>query len=443
MNKLKIGALIALIIFTIALVIGVAGIYIAGNIFDSRFESAISKINQKFPQAKLEASVDYKDFTQRKGKIFISFDLPDNNLDVKELKTACDYELKLGLFRASFELKKSPNIGNFDNVLAKLNLKPINYQGKAEASLFSLAAQGAFKIDAFNLPLNDSLCQIGESSVYLKLLSQNSAAAELAFGGLACKSSIKYNQEEAYKLILKGLVLKSKPEYAQGSLKIDNFSLALKELQAEASTLYLIGFSPEEQVNDPSVREGISLSDVSLNMSLDEADAAKRQALSLDCFANLAFAFPVVRDNQRQELYRMDSLHFDVNFSRADFTGLFKRLLKGKTTIPEFLSYISASPEFKLNSFGYTHKNESLKGSGEIKAKISSSKLESDSLYARFEGEAGKQIVSEFIKDDYEQALKMQVARKAVDFDGEKYHTVIELKQGNFTLNGMPAVSGD
>ena len=44
MNKLKIGALIALIIFTIALVIGVAGIYIAGNIFDSRFESAISKI---------------------------------------------------------------------------------------------------------------------------------------------------------------------------------------------------------------------------------------------------------------------------------------------------------------------------------------------------------------------------------------------------------------
>ena len=443
MNKLKIGALIALIIFTLALVLGVAGIYIAGNIFDSRLESVIAKINQKFPQAKLEASVDYKDFTQRKGKIFFSLDLPDNNLSVKKLKTACDYELNLGLFKASFELKKSPNIGNFDSILAKLNLKPINYQGKAEASLFSLAAQGAFKIDAFNLPLNDSLCQIGESSLYLKLLSQNSAAAELAFGGLACKSSIKYNQEDAYKLILKGLVLKSKPEYAQGSLKIDNLSLALKELQAEASTLYLIGFSPDEKVNDPSVREGVSLSDASLNISLDEADAAKRQALSVDGFANFAFAFPAVRDNQRQELYRMDNLHFDVNFARADFTGLFKRILKGKTTIPEFLSYISASPVFTLNSFGYSHKHEALKGKGEIKAKISSAKLEPGSLYARFEGEAGKQIVSEFLRDDYAQALKMQVARKAVDFDGEQYHTVIELKQGNFTLNGMPMADGD
>ena len=64
-------------------------------------------------------------------------------------------------------------------------------------------------------------------------------------------------------------------------------------------------------------------------------------------------------------------------------------------------------------------------------------------MYARFEGEAGKQIVSEFLRDDYAQALKMQVARKAVDFDGEQYHTVIELKQGNFTLNGMPMADGD
>ncbi|MDO5352547.1 MAG: hypothetical protein Q4E81_06940 [Succinatimonas sp.] len=444
MHKFKIGALIALIIFTLALVIGTAGIYIAGNIFDSRFESAIAKINQKFPQIKLKASIDSETFTQRKGQIFFSLDLPKNNkLALQTLDGACDYELNLGLFSATFDIKKAPHLGNFDSALAKLNLKAINYQGKAEASLFSLKAQGAFKLDAFNLPLADGLCQIGESSIYLRLLSPNSATTEFAFGGLACKSDLKYNQEDAYKLILKGLALKSNPQLKNGSLSVDTVSLAIKELQAEASTLYLIGFSPEERVNDPSVREGFSFNDASLNIALDAADVDKRQALAVDGFANLAFAFPVVRDNTRQELYKMDNLHFDINFNRANFVGLFKRLLKGKTPIPEFLAYISENPIFKVNALGYTHKGENLKGNGEIRVKINSSKIDPESLYARFEGEAGKQIVAEFTQNDYANALNMQVARRAIDFDGEKYHTVIELKQGNLTLNGMPATSSN
>ena len=102
------------------------------------------------------------------------------------------------------------------------------------------------------------MCHIGENSVYMQLLSQNSVRTEFASGGIACRSNIDYNQAPAYDLLLQGLSVKARPVYANGKLNLDGVNLGLKNLQAEASTLYLIGFRLQK-VNDPSVREGFAL----------------------------------------------------------------------------------------------------------------------------------------------------------------------------------------
>jgi hypothetical protein len=442
MRKLKIGAVIALIIFALALIVSVVGLYVVGHLFDSHFNSALKRIEQKVPHLMLSGTIDNSSLTKRSGKIYFKYQLPEK-LPFKThlLEGACDYELNLGLWRASFDVQKNPDVGNLDSVLQEFNLEPINYHGRAEASLWTLNAEAAFKLDSFKFPLSDGMCHIGENSVYMQLLSQNSVRTEFASGGIACRSNIDYNQAPAYDLLLQGLSVKARPVYANGKLNLDGVNLGLKNLQAEASTLYLIGFPPTEKVNDPSVREGFALNQGALNITVDDADANSRRALRVDGTGNLAFAFPVVHDNVRQTMYEMKNLNFDIELGRADFISLIKRLLKGKTPMAEVYAYLDPKLNFKLNNFGYEHQGESLKGEGVVTAEIEEQKLNTSKLQARFEGQAGKKMVEAFSSGDYANALQQQVERGAVDFDGANYHTVIAFKDGQLTLNGIAPTS--
>ena len=77
MRKLKIGAVIALIIFALALIVSVVGLYVVGHLFDSHFNSALKRIEQKVPHLMLSGTIDNSSLTKRSGKIYFKYQLPE------------------------------------------------------------------------------------------------------------------------------------------------------------------------------------------------------------------------------------------------------------------------------------------------------------------------------------------------------------------------------
>ena len=436
-NYKKVGVA-AFVLLTLFVLSGIIGIFAAGHIFDEKFDNVIKRINQKVPNLSLSYEIQDKSFTKRQGKIYFSYKLPQNNLlNEKVIKGESYFVLNLGLFQAQLNIEKTPNAGNFDKIFTDLGLETINYRGLFEASLFSLNAQGAFKIDRFNIPFEDGPCVVGESSVYLKLLSLSKARSEFSLGGISCKSPLMYQGKSAYDLLVKGLSIKAFPQKEGDSFTISKIDLGLKELKAQASTLYLIGFSPKEKVSDPSIREGFSLKDIAVNLKLDDKDEHKRQTLSFASHGNIAFAFPLIKDNQEQEIYKIDDYDVEASLGKIDSVGLFKYLAKGNFSFEKFTSYLDPKVQMNLNNFKFMYEGEIFNMQGMADISIKNGRFASDSFNARFEGKAGKNMVNKFVSDGYEQSLYNLKKDGSIDFDGENYYTVMEIKDGRFTLNGV------
>ncbi len=438
-RKLKILSYIFLGLIIIALAGSLVAIYVGGYLIDNKLDSVVKKVAQRVPNLNLEVEILDKSFTSRNGRIYYTYTLPKNNiLNVKTISGAADFSINLGLFKAKAQLKKALGTGNLDEIFKSLNLEPINYKAILNGSLWSLDLSGAFKSDSFNLPFSDGLCHIGENSVYFKLLSTTRALFEFSSAGFSCKSDILYNQKSAFDLLLKNLAFSTEPQIVDNKIFIPYLKVGLKEAHAEASTLYLIGFKPQERVKDPSIREAFYLKDLGLTFKLDKEDQDKRRELYIDGVGNLSFAFPYVKDNKSEPLYEMQNIKYESVLGRFDFKSIINSLKKGSFELSELVSFVSKTPFYRLENFSYEHKGELFKVKGEALANIIKDRIDGESISFDFDVTGGQYLIEDIAGPDYNDALKQQVMRGAIDFDGKSYHSNLKFSKGSFSLNGMP-----
>ena len=87
-----------------------------------------------------------------------------------------------------------------------------------------MKAHGAVKTTAFNLPLIDGGCRVGENSVYLSARSTKKFNVGFASAGIKCKSDLIYSGREAYNLEFLNLKVKAQPVVVNKKVSLDSIS---------------------------------------------------------------------------------------------------------------------------------------------------------------------------------------------------------------------------
>ncbi len=356
-----------LILLVLLIVLGFVGIFVAGHVLDSKVPWILGKVSNKVPGLTLENVFTDSSMLSRTGTLYWDYALPkDNPLGVKSLQGATDYKITFGFLKVNAKFDHHPDYGNYDALgkVVGIQLMPA-YHGAAEASLYTMTASGVIKTDSLSAPVPDGKCEIGETSAYVRNRGTSAAVIELAAAGVNCKSPLLYMGKSAYDLTLQDFKLKAEPEFDGGKIEIPELNFTLGNFEAEVSSPYMIGFGPDEEVRDRSLRDGFKLDSLQVTVSLTDADRQNKAVLKSRGSGNLHLGFPRVKQGQGVPYYVLNDIAYDFSFERVSLKDLLKAASAEPDELPKILAgALSKDVKFELKNFSLSHGAEklSLKG---------------------------------------------------------------------------------
>ena len=408
---------------------------------ESKSQEILSKISGKIPGLELKAvSRDNGIFTKT-GRLYLRY-APDPK-ERNGIITAFDYKVNLGFLGVSGSFERVSGVGNLDEVMRPFLEKLPHIHGRFSASLFEMGASADLQSEAFSVPLNDGRCNIRPASANLALNAALDGKVRFNLSELDCMSDRNYHGRKAYILDLKNLYAEFMPELSGRALKKMQFNVGAQSFAAEASTLYLIGFGPDDEVKDPSLREGFSLDEPKAILNVGESDVTGLQSLGIQIYGNYAFGMPFIRDDMMIPMHSFRNLNFDAKVSSVDLKKLVKALKNGE--IPDLKNlkdFISSPTVFDLKRFYFEKGSETCESSGSSSLALNySGKLQN--LSADFSIKAGKKMVNEFCQYGYGEMLNVLLKNGSIASSGDVYSTRLQLQNEDLKLNGVSLQSVD
>lgn len=244
------------------------GMVAASYMFDKKIQDALSYVNKKQNHIQLKYVPVSSSILEKNGRLSVF--VPKS----KAGPVSAVFDVKTTFNFSSFDVKfvKVDNEGNLDAILADNGLPLIGITGAAAVSIFEMKAHGAVKTTAFNLPLIDGGCRVGENSVYLSARSTKKFNVGFASAGIKCKSDLIYSGREAYNLEFLNLKVKAQPVVVNKKVSLDSISVSFDSLKGQASTIYMIGFKPTDEVKDPTLADSFDIENFNVNLSLSDKD---------------------------------------------------------------------------------------------------------------------------------------------------------------------------
>ena len=420
--------------------LAVAQIVLAGMVFDRKIDSVLSRVQQRVPALSLHYQPQNSGFSSRSGRIDWELKLPAGNaLGLPAISGSTMLELSFGLLKVNAAFSKVEHSGNLDELLAKLNLQPIGYRGALSGTLLPPKVEAAVRSTPFTLPLTYGSCAVGENSLYASASGVDAISAELNVVSLHCRGSERYAAQESFAADLNGLTLRVDPRWdsAAQRLYVDSLQVALSQLTAEVSTLFMIGFTPDARVKDPTLRDRIEFTDLSASLAFSPKDATGRSYLRFDSSGNYAWAFPFVARGKMQPLYRLDKLKLEGRAGRVAAKDLFKALtqLDAAEGVEQLLNCFSARQEVDLTEFSFEHQGQRAAASGKAAVELDFAALKIKALQADFKLAGGSAFVQSLIGTEYADALADLVRAGYVTQDGGSYRTHLTIHNQDIRLN--------
>ncbi len=434
MKHLKCITAIAVLLAVVSL-----GSTLALSIFaQSKGQEILSKISRKIPGLELKAvSADNGLFTKT-GRLYLHY-VPDPK-EHGGIMAAFDYKVNLGFLGVSGSFERVSGFGNVDEMMRPFLGSLPRIHGRFSASLFEMGASADLQSDAFSLPVNDGRCNIKPATVKMALNAALDVNARFNLSGLDCTADRNYRGRKAYNLDLKNLYAELVPELSKNSLKKIQLDVGAQTFAAEASTLYLIGFGPDDEVKDPSLREGFSLDEPKLIFNVDEPDVSGLQALGIKISGNYAFGMPFIRNDTMIPMHSFKDLDLDAKISSVDLKGMIKTLKKGELT--DLKRLISSPAVLDLKRLFFKKGGETFESSGSSSLVLGyNGKLQD--LSADFSVKAGKKMVIDFCQNGYGEMLDGLVKNGSITLSGDEYSTRLQLQNEDLKLNGVSFQSGD
>lgn len=447
-KKIVLGVLITLAICSLLLV---GQIKVATYLYDNKLGSVLSKVEKRVPGLKLQYQSTEETFTGRRGRLLFTLPLkPGNKLGESFVSGAVDIAILFGPLRVSGAFNSVPEIGNISAILAKFNVDPLTLHGAFNARAITPKLEGTLKTDSFFLPTSTGVCKFGQNSLHFAATSPENVDLQMQSAGMVCEGAMRYNGKPNYRLDLTGVNVNFLPRIINKKPHFDSLELNIANLDFKFSTLYALGFAPDDKVKDPSLQEAISFNNVSTLVTMSAPDSEGMAKLSFDNSGNYGFAFPYIKNNQEQPFYKFEDFKLSGSVERLSIANLveaFKTIMKNASeqfdsnaAVHAIMRGFSDEIELTIEQFGYKHNGLGFMLSGntvfaldQTAKKPKLAKFDSD-----YKIEADQELVREVAGEDYSKALDMALASGQITASGTKYRTDFAVHGKDAFLNNIP-----
>lgn len=419
--------------------LGVGGLFVGSLAIDSAVDKALDRISAKVTGLKLNNKFTSTSPFSREGILMWSYNPKQQLLGKDYLEGALKYSVRLGLFTVSGEFANQEGYGNFDSLFKQWGGPPLNYHGTFEASLLKMGLQAQLQTEPLSMPVPDGICSLGEQRLSLSTTTFRNFKTALDGGEVSCSSPLLYHGRPAYELKLSGLKVRANPRMVNQKPQLEEVQILVDDLQGSASSLYLIGFAPEDQVRDPSMREGFKFSKLDFKLSLNDQDRLHRSRLDFAGSGDLNFGLPLIKEQQTQPWFDLTDTRLSFTLEKLDWISLPKLASAPKESLPKLLGALLSDPVvLKLENFSFRHQGESMQSNGRGQFSLDPKELKPRNLELDFNFSLGGKLVSALFEQQYQEALEEAIKTGAVRFDGRNYQTRFVLRNNQMSLNGQP-----
>ncbi|MGN0915012.1 MAG: hypothetical protein ACI4NE_01480 [Succinivibrio sp.] len=427
LKYLTVFAAVVLLLFAIIL-------FTASYLFDKKIESAISKFNSMQKHLLLSYKPKLTSVLTKKAELYVKV----LNSPLGELNLVLDTRLDFGFEKISAMVAKENFKGDFDDILSKMNLPLIEFSGEFNIYPWALKADGIFKTKGFEYLLPDGICSIGENRLEISSHTLKNFDVSANISGFKCRGSEIYNGTESYLAELRDLRLNIKPVLDFGHKKIDlnSFTVELDKFSFDASTLYLIGFSPMDNVRDRSIRDHVEIDSVKVTTSLDKLRHDFYAVENSGTF-NLSYAFPYVKENQKVLLTKLSDVTWNTKITSLNLLNLINTLKDGSVEIEDYLKGISSPLKLDLDSLTFKYNGDKGSVSGRATVSIDRKTKTPTAVDAEFRLAADNSLVENNMSKQYEEGFAALIQSGALKKTESGFETVFKTDGTNFTFNGV------
>lgn len=409
-------------------------VFAVGYIFDSKFDDALRIVNERQPYARMEYRPVSSSLLSKKGMINVS--VPETPFGHIRATFSVDISFSVSSFTVRFH--KENYEGNIDELLSSIGLPPVDMSGEVNFYPWKLKGDATLKTSGFDLNLEDGRCRIGDSTASVSGRSLNSINALISFSGIKCRGSEIYSGRESYSLFFQNLKTSAKPKFdlSEKKLSLDSFMIAFDELSADASTLYLIGFKPDDKVKDKTLRDSFSVKNFNVKVSFDNRKNGF-QNINTKGSMDAYFAFPRIREGETVPFYDLSKLSFDTSLDSINLVNFIKTLKHSGDPVQTLVMNLSEPVKVNLENFSFSHQGKETRFQGKGSFSFDSTDRKPKDIYLKLFAKSPIEFVDEWVDSQYKVGLENYLRTGAVSSDGSHYSTILELNGKKITLNGV------
>ena len=421
-------------------VAAVAGfMFIGPMVYDAKLDTAFNLIEKRVPGLTLSYKETASSLFSREGIVHWSLPLKKGNaFNLDELSGNTSLKVVFAPLGVNGEFHAVKG-GTFDSLFKQSFISGFSYQGAFKVKALLPEVNFAVKTDNMALALEDGKCSIGQTAFSALVTSLDKADLEFNAAGFNCKSDKEYAGKRAYTIKLEGLSLKGSPTYINKTVSLRELSLGLADFNTEFSTLYAIGFSPDDHVRDPSLREYFSMQRVGATFGIENPDKDGFCEVTSDGSGNFAYAFPLIEYGERQELTEFNDFKYNFSLGKINLKELIKVLnVPENKILAQALKAIGDNVQFTLNNLSSSYKSDGFILSGTAGALIDKDRLKLKDLHAEFDVKSGKEFTDYLVQREHSDLISSSLDEGKITFEDPYYVTKFKLQNGEVTLNGVP-----
>lgn len=429
MKYLTFGA----IVLSAVSVVGTLGL---GYVINSKTDDVLNKLQSKVPGLELKVIPSDHGFFSNSGRLYISYGLNGRNSAPDEkIFFAVDYSNHISFLSLVGSFRRVRGFGNLDDLLSPLISQLPEIKGNYSASVFKMGATANAATNEFTVPLSDGRCTFKPISIDLGLDASMSAKAVLSLPNVDCIGDVLFARRNAYVVDIDDFAIRAEPKLDGSSIDSVDVDVSARKFALEASTLYLIGFGPNDEVKDPTLREGLLFKEPSVSVNISSENKGLND-IKLGVSGSYAVGMPFIRDGALIPMQSFDKVNFQSSLSAVSIKKILSMLSKGQMPEPkELCQALSSLVKLKVEKAYFRKDGGDFDLSGE--ASINAIQGNFSNPRVHFSGKAGQSMVDRFCENGYSSALGSLVQRGAVNLSNGDYQTDINFDGTKLLMNGI------
>lgn len=407
-----------------------------GYVIDSKTDDVLNKLQSKIPGLELRVVSSDRGFFSNSGRLYLSYGLNGRNSAPDEkISFAVDYSNHISFLSLAGDFKRVRGFGNLDDLLRPFISQLPEIKGSYSASVFKMGASAQAATNEFTMPLADGRCTFKPIKMDFGVDASMSAKASLNLPNVDCVGDVLFARRNAYVVDIDDFAVNAEPKIDGTSVSSVDIDVGAKKFALEASTLYLIGFGPEDEVKDPTLREGLLFKEPSVSVSISPAKNGLSD-IALGITGSYAIGMPFIRDDALIPMQSFDNVDLQSSLSAVSLKKIISLLSKGQMPDPsELSSALSSLVKLKITKASFRKDGGDFNLSGE--ASINAKKGIFSNPNVHFSGSAGQNMVDRFCENGYSGALHNLVQKGAINLSNGEYQTDLRFDENRFLMNGI------